>query len=101
MIKFDDDEEEGMKLPPPVMKQSCNPEVTKKNMTNYFRNWKTDAVLLFGPQAEPTVLQFLQQYISVYDSDARETLMEAYHNDAVMSLCCAYPSGYTATGQNR
>ena len=30
LIKFDDDEEEGMKLPPPVMKQSCNPEVTKK-----------------------------------------------------------------------
>ena len=36
LIKFDDDEEEGMKLPPPVMKQSCNPEVTKKNHDELF-----------------------------------------------------------------
>lgn len=38
------------------------------------------------------VLLFLQQYLSVYDADDRQPLLEAYHDTAVMSLTCN-PSG--------
>ena len=39
--------------------------------------------------------QFLTQYFSLYDGDNREQLMEAYHEDAVMSMSVAYPSYHT------
>ena len=37
------------------------------------------------------MLRFLQQYIPLYDGDMREQLLEAYHEDAVMSMSVAYP----------
>ena len=37
------------------------------------------------------MLRFLQQYFQLYDGDMREQLLEAYHEDAVMSMSVAYP----------
>ena len=48
-----------------------------------------------NPEAEMVVLQFLQQYFQLYDGDRREQLLEAYHEDAVMSMSVAYPSYHT------
>ena len=43
--------------------------------------------------AEPVILQFIQQYFQIYDSDDREPLGAAYHQDALFSLTCSYPPG--------
>ena len=47
------------------------------------------------PEAEVVVLNFLQQYFQLYDGDRREQLLEAYHEEAVMSMSVAYPSYHT------
>jgi len=43
------------------------------------------------PEAEKIILQFLQEYFKVYDTDKRENIINAYHDDAVMSMHMAYP----------
>jgi len=43
------------------------------------------------PEAEKIILQFLQEYFKVYDTANRENIMNAYHDDAVMSMHMAYP----------
>ena len=43
--------------------------------------------------AEGVILQFIQQYFQIYDSDDREPLGAAYHQDALFSLTCSYPPG--------
>ena len=45
--------------------------------------------------------QFLKQYFNLYDGDNREQLMEAYHEDAVMSMSMAYPTNVSAHGSQR
>ena len=45
--------------------------------------------------------QFLKQYFNLYDGDNREQLMEAYHEDAVMSMSIAYPTNVSAHGSQR
>lgn len=47
--------------------------------------------------ARQIVLAFLEQYLSVYDSDDRQPLLNAYHDSAVMSLTCSYPPGHIAS----
>jgi len=75
MITFDDDDNAtSAGLMPSVSKVTCN------------------------PAAEGVVLQFLQQYFKLYDGDNREQLMEAYHEDAVMSMSIAYPPNVAAHG---
>jgi len=37
-------------------------------------------------EAEKIVLTFLEQYIKLYDSESRQPLLDAYHDEAVMSL---------------
>jgi len=77
VIGFEGDDEEasgGMTpLPPVQMKMTCNQTV------------------------EPVILQFLQEYFKVYDSGNREPLMNAYHEEAVMSL----HANYLSTGRRR
>ena len=41
------------------------------------------------------MLRFLQQYIQLYDGDMREQLLDAYHEDAVMSMSVAYPRNFS------
>lgn len=38
---------------------------------------------------EQVVAQFVQQYYSIYDSDSRQGLLEAYHEEALMSMSSA------------
>ena len=45
--------------------------------------------------------QFLTQYFDLYDGDNREQLMEAYHEDAVMSMTMAYPPNVSVQGNAR
>lgn len=59
---------EGPALPDPVMKFCIN------------------------PNAEPVILQFLQEYFKVFDSpgrNGREALISAYHEEALMSMSCS------------
>lgn len=76
MITFDDDDAASgaASLLPSVPKVTCHPE------------------------AEGIVLKFLTQYFALYDGDNREQLMEAYHEDAVMSMSMAYPPNVSAHG---
>ena len=57
-----------LSAPPPVPKMSVN------------------------PGAESVVLQFIEQYFKLYDSDDRSQLLDAYHAEAVMSMNMEYPN---------
>lgn len=76
LITFDEGDEDGARggggpdLPVPV-KKMCPPAV------------------------ESVVLQFVQQYFQVYDTDDRGPLEAAYHQDALFSVSSAYPPGKT------
>jgi len=75
VVTFDDDDNAtSAGLVPSVPKVTCN------------------------PAAEGVVLEFLKQYFNLYDGDNREQLMEAYHEDAVMSMSVAYPTNVSAHG---
>lgn len=43
------------------------------------------------------VRQFLELYFQLYDSDNREPLVNAYHNDATFSITSTYPLGHSST----
>jgi nuclear RNA export factor len=42
--------------------------------------------MIKSPEFEPTALRFLEEFFKLYDSDSRQPLLEAYHEEAVMSL---------------
>ncbi len=42
-------------------------------------------------------LQFLGEYFRIYDSESRQQLLDAYHENAVMSMASAHP--YTSESQ--
>ena len=42
--------------------------------------------LMTSPEAGALVLRFLEQYFLLYDSASRQGLLDAYHENAVMSL---------------
>lgn len=65
-IGFDVDVEEASKLPPAK--------------ASFFVN---DAGI-------DIVRQFLQQYYMIYDSENRQPLLDAYHENATFSLSCTY-----------
>jgi nuclear RNA export factor len=46
------------------------------------------------------VRQFLQQYYQLYDSDNREPLVSAYHNNAMFSITSAYPPGQSSSSSS-
>jgi nuclear RNA export factor len=47
------------------------------------------------------VRQFLEQYYQMYDSDDREPLVNAYHNDAMFSITSTYPPGQSSTTSSK
>ena len=51
--------------------------------------------------AKPVVLVFLEQYLSVYDLDDRQPLLNAYHDSAIFSLTCSYPHGQSVNASSR
>lgn len=50
--------------------------------------------LLCSADGGPIVRQFLEQYIQIYDTDNRQPLLQAYHENAIFSTTMAYPYGY-------
>uniref|UniRef100_A0A1B6IB65 NTF2 domain-containing protein n=1 Tax=Homalodisca liturata TaxID=320908 RepID=A0A1B6IB65_9HEMI len=49
------------------------------------------------PAAANVIRPFLQQYYSLYDSDTRAPLLDAYHEDAQFSLACSHQNTATNT----
>lgn len=45
---------------------------------------------MIDPAGADIVRQFLQQYFAVFDSDNRQPLLDAYHENAMFSLSCTY-----------
>jgi nuclear RNA export factor len=45
--------------------------------------------------------QFLQQYYQLYDSDNREQLINAYHDNAMFSLTSTYPQGQSSATSSK
>ena len=47
------------------------------------------------------MLEFIRQYIDVYDQDDRTPLSAAYHPNSMFSMCAIYPAGTTAHGGSK
>jgi nuclear RNA export factor len=47
--------------------------------------------LIKNEAAGAVVLQFLHQFFTLYDSDSRQPLLDAYHEHAMMSMACVGP----------
>lgn len=45
---------------------------------------------LVDPSGQDLVREFLTQYFAIYDSDSRQQLLEAYHENAIMSMATNY-----------
>jgi hypothetical protein len=41
-------------------------------------------------EAKKVILRFWELYVSIYDTDNRQPLLEAYHDLASMSMMCSY-----------
>ena len=99
MITFDDDDNAtSAGLMPSVPKVTCNPAaegVVLELCAWHKINWRRIQT------SHPSMSQFLKQYFNLYDGDNREQLMEAYHEDAVMSMSIAYPPNVSAHGSQR
>jgi len=52
-------------------------------------------------QIKQVMLEFIRQYIDVYDQDDRSPLSAAYHPNSMFSMCAAYPAGTTAHGASK
>jgi nuclear RNA export factor len=52
---------------------------------------------LCAEEGMPMVHQFLQQYYQIYDSDNRDQLVHAYHNNAMFSITSTYPPTQSST----
>ncbi|VEN42801.1 unnamed protein product [Callosobruchus maculatus] len=75
---------DGIDLPPPIsfdIAEDCqlpNPQQT----------------FLCNADGGSIVRQFLEQYFLIYDTDNRQPLLQAYHENAIFSLTMAYPYGF-------
>ena len=47
------------------------------------------------------MLEFIRQYVEVYDHDDRSALIAAYHPNAMFSMSAVYPAGTTAHGGSK
>ncbi|KAJ2951730.1 hypothetical protein O0L34_g13895 [Tuta absoluta] len=55
---------------------------------------------LVNPAGQDLVRDFLTQYFAIYDSDSRQPLLEAYHENAVMSMAANYLSNDNRNSPN-
>ncbi|KAG5670967.1 hypothetical protein PVAND_001195 [Polypedilum vanderplanki] len=51
-------------------------------------SWKK--LYLCNPSGQEIVTKFIQQYFSIYDSDNRQHLLDAYHDNALFSITATY-----------
>jgi nuclear RNA export factor len=55
--------------------------------------WKK--LFLCNSSAQDLVANFIQQYFAIYDSDNRQLLLEAYHENAMISITATSDQNYT------
>ncbi|KAJ8916786.1 hypothetical protein NQ315_005791 [Exocentrus adspersus] len=55
---------------------------------------ETRQTFLCNADGSSIVRQFLEQYFLIYDSENRQPLLQAYHENALFSMTMAYPYGY-------
>ncbi|XP_013404854.1 nuclear RNA export factor 1-like [Lingula anatina] len=67
---------DGKDLPPPIGFDLESPTDLPTKQGSYFMN----------EEVKNLVVRFLEQYFSIYDSDDRQGLLEAYHNEATFSV---------------
>ncbi|XP_030073337.1 nuclear RNA export factor 1 [Microcaecilia unicolor] len=77
---------DGHTLPPPIAFDVETPTTLPPCKGSYFASDDIKAL----------VLRFLQQYYSVYDSEDRQGLLDAYHDGACCSLCIPTSTGNPA-----
>ncbi|XP_021921286.1 nuclear RNA export factor 1-like [Zootermopsis nevadensis] len=78
---------DGVDLPPPILFDVNEDLQLPKSKGNY----------LCTEEGLNMVRQFLEQFYQLYDSDKREQLANAYHNDAMFSITSTYPPGQSST----
>ena len=69
LVTFGDDEDDKVQIPPMVKKMS-----------------------VASPEQDEVAIEFVKAYYGIFDSDSRQNLMEAYHEDALMSMSAAFPA---------
>jgi len=93
VITFDDEDAGGGQLPPSQQKmQVGNPEKVKRGIII--------AVFMINLLQTNVALQFLAEYFKIYDSDSRQSLLDAYHEEACMSYSAHYPGQSTKDAQS-
>lgn len=78
---------DGVELSPPILFDVNEDLQLPKSKGNY----------LCTEEGLNMVRQFLEQFYQLYDSDNREQLANAYHNDAMFSITSTYPPGQSST----
>ncbi|KAL9953113.1 hypothetical protein ACROYT_G040473 [Oculina patagonica] len=68
---------DGHELPPPIGFDLPSEESLPSSKESF----------LGDPAIKELVLQFLEQYFKVYDTEDRQGLLEAYHDQAIFSMC--------------
>ena len=44
------------------------------------------------PEQDNVAIEFVKAYYGIFDSDSRQNLMEAYHDEALMSMSASFPA---------
>ncbi|XP_018319322.1 nuclear RNA export factor 1 isoform X2 [Agrilus planipennis] len=74
---------DGVDLPPPIS-FDISEEVPLPTSQQTF---------LCNAEGQGIVRQFLEQYIQIFDGETRQPLLQAYHEQATLSMTMAYPYG--------
>ncbi|XP_074662388.1 nuclear RNA export factor 1-like isoform X2 [Tubulanus polymorphus] len=73
---------DGLDLPPPIKFDIPTSTELPKTLGSHFPN----------DEVKNLLIQFMEQYYQLYDSDDRQGLLEAYHDQAMFSLNASYHS---------
>lgn len=82
IICNNDHSQDGVELPAQIGFDIDNEEETKLPTAK--------GLYLVDQSGSDIVRQFLQQYFAVFDSDNRQPLLDAYHENSMFSLTCTY-----------
>lgn len=75
---------DGIDLPPPISFDIVEEHHLPDRQQTFLCNSEGSSI----------VRQFLEQYFLIYDTDNRQPLLQAYHEQAVFSMTMAYPYGF-------
>lgn len=68
---------DGHELPPPIGFDLPSQQALPPSKDSFFCD----------PQIQTLVLKFLEQYFKIYDTEDRQDLLDAYHDQAIFSMC--------------